>query len=282
MNKKNVFKFMFLIGLMGSINANAQTSNYSLETESQIYTLKNKQDDKRFCRESVDAQIATDEVGKYVIQNSCRANYFSFNLINKWGDELYKTAMTKPNVTRYEYSFPFGFLPNEKLMSYSVLKDTIFWTSIDRFGQINPATKKQKQIKVTENQYKFFKNVFEDLKKNDVDKFRPVDVPKIENKFNFQQMSQSKGYINYAQGLLNSKKEAQSLENSLDVVFKSFSNYKDYLDYVYNGQIQEFSENPNSFRNHKFTQLQCVAIKIAIIGEEFDKLQKDLGFTCNK
>lgn len=278
--KKIILPFLLLLSFNFS---HATTSaKYSLESESKIYSLTRDADDKRFCKEAIERQISTDEIGKYVIQQTCRANYLSFNLIQNWGEEIYKIAMKEPNVTSYNYDFPFGSQPNEKLMALSTLKDMMFWTSIERFGTLDSTSKKPKQIKITENQYKFFKSIFEDLKNNNSTKFKPVAIPQIGKKFDFKDMAKSKGYINYAQGLVNSKKEAENFEKSLNIIFQSFKNYKDYLNYLYNGQIEELATNPKSFRNHKFTTLQCSAINLAITSNEFQKLQKEYNFSCEK
>lgn len=278
--KKIILPLVFLLGF--SVSNATNSAKYSLESEGKIYSLIRDVDDKRFCKEAIDGQISNDEIGKHVMQQTCRANYLSFNLIQNWGDEIYKIAMTEPKVTNYDYDFPFGSQPNEKLMALSTLKDMMFWTSIERFGEIDKVSKKPKKIKITENQYKFFKSIFEDLKNNNSTKFKPIASPNIGKKFDFKDMAKSKGYINYAQGLVNSKKEAENFENSLKVVFQSFKNYNNYLNYLYNGQIEELTQNPKSFRNHKFTSLQCSAINLAITSDEFKKLQNEYKFTCEK
>lgn len=279
-------KKLTLLFLMAcSIGVNAQTKNYSLEMESQLYQLKMLNDDARFCKDSYKGQNMSDVVGVQVIEATCSPNYFSFNLIQKWGEEIYNLAMKNPkNPSSYKnYAFPFGNSANEKLMAYSILKDDMFWTSVDRYGEINPKTKKNKKIEVTEGQYKFFKEVFEKLKNGGADDFKPHKTVNLNlSKVPFEQLSRSKTYVNYAQSLVINKKESDSIASSLDVVFGSYQNYKAYLDFIYEDQMSEFTKSPKSFKKHKFTPVQCAALKIALTKDEFEKNQKEVGFSCDK
>jgi hypothetical protein len=270
------------LSLMVSSAFAQQGANYSLEMEKALYELQVGQDAKRFCSENLQRVKSTDVAGKQLVSSICTANYYNFNMLQKWGEEVYYIAMKNNKAPElYQNAIPIGPGGNNTLLALSTLKDKMFWTSIERYGTPNPQTKKVNKEQVTEKQYLFFKDLFNkitDTSRKNIKEPMPLHLDM--NKFKKEELAKSESFKSYGQSLLDNKAEAKFLEESLKTVMQTYDNYKGYLNFIYDQKIDEIIEQPSKFKGKSFTILQCESMKVALGSKDYKLLSENAGFIC--
>lgn len=276
-------KVILSIMLLSSGLVMAQTSStldYSLDTQRNIQRLKESEGYKGFCKEYLDKIPSTDKLGVDVIQSTCISDYFNYNSINDWGEEIYAIAMSnnkKPAL--YKNALPVGRLDKELFLATNVLLSSIFWTSIDRYN-VKVKSIPEKET-VTKEQYEFFNDLYKKLKDSNGVNLKPVMVKIFDmKKYDVKELRKSPTFVHYAESMVqNSQFKNRGFQN-MDIVMSSFENYKSYLDFVYSRKMDEVVENPKKFNGYKFNKVQCATFNLSLNLKDFTELQKNSGFKC--
>lgn len=279
--KKNKLLLLSLLSLV-SLSGYANTLNYSLDIEKTIYEIKTSKKTENFCQTAIKNTLVSDKIGQNITKSTCANDYINLNVLKNWGDELLELSMKnnkKPTI--YNSALPIGPTDTDKFLALITLKDNMFFTFID-INNLDESGKPKKQL-VTNEQYLFFKDIYNKIIDKNNKFLKPVTTQNIFLGTNDpKELAKSKVYLSYAQNLINSQNNLIKIKSNLDYIFNNFDNYKNYLEYIYNGQADDLVMNPSSFKNHSFTKLQCNSIQIALFNTEynFEKLQSENKFLC--
>lgn len=258
-----------------------QELNYSMETQKKIQRIMEENGQQDFCKNYLSRIKAQDLIGQSVIKSICVADYINYNIITSWGDELYDEAMSKSKKPGlYKSALPIAPMYKERFMAMNAILATMFWTSTDRYNVKVQATPAQEPV--TQEQYAFFNDLYNKIKDSDGANLKPVAIGFFDTKsYPLAELKKSPTFVNYAKSLIETKKMYENAEKNMDIVMSSFANYKEYLNFVYSKKMDEVIEKPESFKNYKFTKVQCAGFALSISESEYKAIQEKAKFTCN-
>lgn len=278
---KNLIIASMSMFLIGSVLAQESTMNYSLDTQKVIQKLKEEEGYKKFCTDYLFKINENDKIGKEIIKSTCVSDFFNYNVINEWGNEIYMLSMdnNKKPPALYPYLLPVGKLDKELVLASTTLLSNIFWTSIDRYNvKVKSVPEKEN---ITKDQYVFFNDIYIKLKDKSGKNLKPVMSKVFDvNGYNIKVLRSSPTFINYTESLIESKKIKERIFENMDIMMNSFNSYKSYLDFVYSKKMDEVVSSPGKFNGYKFNKVQCSAFKLALSINDYENLKKEANFIC--